>query len=39
MYPKVVLVETKEEEKKEGKIVNNNEIYHIFAGTRHKETH
>jgi hypothetical protein len=27
----------REEEKKERKIVNNNEIYHICVGTRHKE--
>jgi hypothetical protein len=36
MYPKVGLVEeTKEEEEKERKIANNNEIYHICVGTSH----
>jgi hypothetical protein len=39
MYPKVgLLVEPKGEEKKERKIMNNYEIYHISAGTRHSET-
>jgi hypothetical protein len=39
MYPKVLLVEETKGGGKEGKIVNNNEIYHICVGTRHNETH
>jgi hypothetical protein len=35
----VGLVErTREEEKRERRIANNNEIHHICVGTRHKET-
>jgi hypothetical protein len=37
MSPKVELVEETKGRRKE--IKNNNEIYHICVGTRHKETH